>query len=551
MADISKITLPDNSSYDIKDATARSKLNVLANNMATCATGRATAAKVATLANFSLNVGATIAVKFTDTAGTANPTSGNLTLNVNSTGAKTIGYFKNGSKAALNYSSAAYFYNNSTHIFTYDGTYWLCMDWNADANTDTKVTSVANHYTPAKSTTKSASGGTLTDITNSTSGTQVVTGVEMDAKGHVTGVTSVALKSTDTKVTVDSILDITSTNPVQNKAICTALAGKAASSHTHSDYASKSLYGDTTINVGRKAETTVGAWSTAEGVNTTASGTNGSHAEGANTTASGGSSHAEGYGTTASGEYGSHAEGWNTSATGKSSSAHGYQTQALHDYEAAFGKYNVSNNDTLFSIGDGTSDDARHNAFEITTTGGKLHNKDIATTDVIHASSLFCQRVTPSSKDCNDCTEVGAYFFNGCLANAPTSNGVLNSGTYFILESVMNNAAVIQTATFTHGAYLGKKFSRHLDMTSNSWSAWGEIMKNQYATGLISGLSNGSAVTVSLKFAPVAVLFFDSTYIKPVSSGFSVSLGTGTFTITPSSVSAMGTTGVRYLAFGG
>lgn len=293
-------------------------------------------------------------------------------------------------------------------------------------DTDTKVTSVGNHYTPVKSTTKSASGGTLTDITDSTSGTQVVTGVEMDAKGHVTGVTSVALKSTDTKVTVDSVLSSTSTNPVQNKVINSALEGKAAASHSHT-------------------------------------------------------------------------------------------VSEISDFPAS-----------------------------LPANGGNADS-----VDGFHASSLFCQRTTPSSKDCNDCTEVGVYFFNGCLANAPTSDGVLNSGTYFILESVMHNAAVIQTATFTHGAYTGKKFSRYLDMTTNIWSAWGEIMKNQYATGLISGLSNGSAVTVSLKFAPVAVLFFDSTYIKPVSSGFSVSLGTGTFTITPSSVSAMGTTGVRYLAFGG
>ena len=61
--------------------------------------------------------------------------------------------------------------------------------------TDTKVTSPSNHYTPVKSITKSASGGTLADITNSTLGTQVVTGVEMDAKGHVTGVVSTALKT--------------------------------------------------------------------------------------------------------------------------------------------------------------------------------------------------------------------------------------------------------------------------------------------------------------------------------------------------------------------
>ncbi len=64
--------------------------------------------------------------------------------------------------------------------------------------TDTKVTSVGNHYTPSGGTTTSASGGALTDITNSSSGIQVLTGVTKDAAGHITGVNSVALKSTNT-----------------------------------------------------------------------------------------------------------------------------------------------------------------------------------------------------------------------------------------------------------------------------------------------------------------------------------------------------------------
>ena len=37
-----------------------------------------------------------------------------------------------------------------------------------------------------------------------------------------------------TKITVDAALSSSSTNPVQNKVINSALAGKAASSHTHS-----------------------------------------------------------------------------------------------------------------------------------------------------------------------------------------------------------------------------------------------------------------------------------------------------------------------------
>ena len=160
-------------------------------------------------------------------------------------------------------------------------------------------------------------------------------------------------------------------------------------------YALKSKYGDTTINVGRKADTKIGTRSTAEGGNTTASSDcshaegflttaseNGSHAEGGWTTASGKWSHAEGYSTTASGME-SHAEGLSTTASGEASHAGGTGTKALHDNEVAYGKYNESNDDTLFSVGDGTADDARHNAFEITTSGGKLHDKDIATADLI------------------------------------------------------------------------------------------------------------------------------------------------------------------------
>ena len=156
-------------------------------------------------------------------------------------------------------------------------------------------------------------------------------------------------------------------------------------------YALKSKYGDTTIDVGRKAGTTVGGYSVAEGQMTTASGldshaeggytiasADGAHAEGWLSTASGHNAHAEGYNTTASGDI-SHAEGYITTASGYASHAGGMHTKALHDNEVAYGRYNKSNDDTLFSVGDGGSDTARHNAFEITTSGGMLHDKDILT----------------------------------------------------------------------------------------------------------------------------------------------------------------------------
>ena len=80
----------------------------------------------------------------------------------------------------------------------------------------------------------------------------------------------------------------------------------------------------------RKAGTTIGTNSFAEGSNTTASGGS-SHAEGDYTTASGESSHAEGSNTTAS-EYSSHAEGDSTTAGGYSSHAEGQGTTASASY---------------------------------------------------------------------------------------------------------------------------------------------------------------------------------------------------------------------------
>lgn len=173
-------------------------LDTLKTPYATCATGRATAAKVATLANFTLTVGATIAVKFTDTAGTTMPSSGNLTLNVNNTGAKDIASFRNGIKTSLPANIVGdFFYNNITHIFTYDGTYWLCMDWNADNNTDEKVKN------ELKTTTKAYVTGTTSATTNT--GTQVFdTGVYLDTtagqlvantfKGDLSGTAENAIK---------------------------------------------------------------------------------------------------------------------------------------------------------------------------------------------------------------------------------------------------------------------------------------------------------------------------------------------------------------------
>lgn len=40
-----------------------------------------------------------------------------------------------------------------------------------------------------------------------------------------------------------------------------------------------------------------------------------------------------------------------------------------YDYKAVFGKFNESKSDTLLEIGNGTAENARSNAFEVTKTG--------------------------------------------------------------------------------------------------------------------------------------------------------------------------------------
>ena len=130
-----------------------------------------------------------------------------------------------------------------------------------------------------------------------------------------------------------------------------------------------------------------GYGSHAEGEDTEASGDS-SHAEGFSSIASGNASHAEGYYTEADG-YGSHAEGEDTEASGICSHAEGYASEARgygshaegsytianNESEHASGKFNVSTESsdkseaTRFSIGIGTSDTNRKNAFEVKQNG--------------------------------------------------------------------------------------------------------------------------------------------------------------------------------------
>lgn len=89
-----------------------------------CTTAAATVAKVVTVspAVTELTTGLTIAVKFQYANTGSNPT-----LNVNGLGAKAI---KRYGTTAAGTSAAANWNANSVVMLTYDGTYWMLVDWN-------------------------------------------------------------------------------------------------------------------------------------------------------------------------------------------------------------------------------------------------------------------------------------------------------------------------------------------------------------------------------------------------------------------------------------
>lgn len=137
MADLSKITLPNGSTYDLKDTTARAMTGFY---VGTCATAAGTKDKVVTLTDatgFELKAGVVVVVKFgysnTYSSSTANP----ITLNVNNTGAKNIWYAGTHSGAGNTGTNTtvygAYNYNN---LYVYDGTYWVWISHGVDWDTN-------------------------------------------------------------------------------------------------------------------------------------------------------------------------------------------------------------------------------------------------------------------------------------------------------------------------------------------------------------------------------------------------------------------------------
>lgn len=182
----------------------------------------------------------------------------------------------------------------------------------------------------------------------------------------------------------------------------------------------KSIYGDTTVSMGRDSGSTTGTksfafgdsvtasggLSHAEGSHTTASGYY-SHSEGFYTTASGARSHSEGTGTTASGDY-SHSEGAGTTASGDCSHSEGNYTKALA-YQHVQGHYNDTTkatagvdrgtgDSTAFCIGNGTNATAS-NAVRIDYNGKIWCKQAYSSTGADYAEMFEWLDGNPNNED--------------------------------------------------------------------------------------------------------------------------------------------------------
>lgn len=133
MADISKITTLDGTTYNLKDTTARYYLPY-----GVCDTAAATAAKTVSIDGITAyTAGMTIAVKFTYANSKASPT-----LNVNSLGAKSI--YQYGTTAAAGTAATTGWQAGAVVILVYDGTGW---QFNKGYNTnDNTIPNILYHY---------------------------------------------------------------------------------------------------------------------------------------------------------------------------------------------------------------------------------------------------------------------------------------------------------------------------------------------------------------------------------------------------------------------
>lgn len=288
----------------------------------------------------------------------------------------------------------------------------------------------------------------------------------------------------------------------------------------------RNIYGDTHISLGRKADTDIGDYSVAEGLDTTASsycshaegiGTTASeycahaegestiasehcaHAEGYETTASGGSAHAEGGSTTAEGNM-SHAEGSSTRASGSSSHSEGYNTKASANCAHSEGMSTEASGTCAHSEGQGThaTDSYSHaegNYCNATNTASHAEGMETTASGVYaHAEGNLTEAIGSSSHAEGYSTKAESDYSH---AEGNTTKAI---GEASHAEGYSTTAN--ETASHAEG-YMAKA----MGMYSHAEGYYTQAETNQHATGHFNnsttaqansttGTSNGTAFVI-------------------------------------------------------
>ena len=246
----------------------------------------------------------------------------------------------------------------------------------------------------------------------------------------------------------------------------------------------------------------------AEGLSTTASG-NGAHSEGNYAQATNNAAHAEGVHTTANGD-GSHAEGWYTTAKNRAEHAEGF----FNFSNSVSPSYYTEGNNTLHSVGIGTSDTNRKNAFEV------MQNGDIYAygvggydgTNAVNNASKTLKTVIESKQD---------KLVSGTNIKTVNGTSLLGSGNITI-SGGSGDITAAGNNTFTgNNTFSGETIIKN-NIVFNS-DGNGNIEVEQIPIGLQLG-SNGSEIIVSGVATPVDTL--DAANKKYVDDQITAKLGT-------------------------
>lgn len=218
------------------------------------------------------------------------------------------------------------------------------------------------------------------------------------------------------------------------------------------------------VTAGKKANTTLGANATAEGLDTTASSAQ-AHAEGKSTVASGSYSHAEGEGCTANGLY-AHAEGWHTTA-GSGCHAEGSGSTASASYSHAEGVSTTASEEGAHAEGYSS---------QATKKGSHSENRAYAQGEFSHAEGLFSK------------TKAAQAHAEGASTLASSENQHVQ-GKYNIEDANGIYAHIVGNGTNSSN----RSNAHTLDWSGNAWFAGdvtdgsGNVLSDKADTADISG----------------------------------------------------------------